>query len=85
MKTSRHEREKQKHTPQKEDKLGVKKKSTVGAKTGPKNLANSRCRSKLSIGSSNAQTQQTMTKMAGLNNSNKMQFEKMIKDSSIKL
>lgn len=50
------------------------------------NLANSRCRSKLSIGSSQTQTQQIITKKATLQQSNnKKQIEKMIKDSSVKM
>ena len=62
VKTSRADRDRMiKQTPQRDDKM-LKKKSTVAGKTGSSNnnpLANSRCRSKLSIGSS--QTQNTHT------------------------
>ena len=92
MKTGRGEREKTiKQTPLRDDKNSVKKKATVVGKTGQSgttnnNLANSRCRSKLSIGSAHqTQTQQTMTKKAVQTQNNKKQIEKMIKDSSIKL
>ena len=57
VKTSRGDRDKIKQTPQRDDKASVKKKATVTGKTGHNALANSRCRSKLSIGSSQTQTQ----------------------------
>ena len=95
VKTSRGEREKIRNTPQRDEKNAQKKKPTVGSKTNAatnannnnqNNLANSRCRSKLSIGSSQTQTQQIITKKATLQQSNnKKQIEKMIKDSSVKM
>ena len=93
VKTSRGDKDKGiKQTPLRDDKIKMKKPTAVG-KTGATTnnhnaLANSRCRSKLSIGSSQ-HTQNTIaqpiTQKQKQTRESKKLMEKMIKDSSLKL